>query len=275
MKKPAFVFDVDNTLTPPRQVLRREMAETLKALEQYFALAAGSDLPLVQDQFLLPLHEFGYRGELDAFLCNGASRYHCTFSERLSVKCVDEFSLVTHLGVRNHQMLNELLQRALVTPEFLLPDGIEIVGARIGDRGSMLNFAPSGRPPGKLAPAAQRSREAFVKFDNATGYRRRLLVWLRAEMDRLLPGNELAISYGGETSFDIVVRGREKTYPVRCLLREGFDPVTFVGDALFPGGNDSAVADFAANWTDGPNPVRVVQVDGWEHTLMLLREKKL
>jgi phosphomannomutase len=273
--KSALVFDVDNTLTPPRQVLRREMADTLKVLEQHFVLAAGSDLPLVRDQFLQPLHDFGYRGELDAFLCNGASRYHCVFAESLDVKCVDEFSLQAHLGEGGFRQLMELLERVLHASEFLLPDSVEIVGTRIVDRGSMLNLAPSGRPPGKLAPTAQRSREAFVKFDNATGYRRRLLVWLRTEVDRLLPGNDLTISYGGETSFDIVVRGREKTYPVRCLLKEGFDRVTYVGDALFPGGNDAAVKDFVETWQEGPCPVRVVQVENWEQTLSLLRRSEL
>jgi len=247
------------------------MAIALKALTEHFVLAAGSDLPLVEGQFLQPLHDFGFRGELDAFLCNGASRYRCTFGDRLATECIDEFSLRAHLGDVAFQQLNELLRRALATPEFLLPPTVEIAGAQIIDRGSMLNLAPSGRPPGALSELAQRSRKAFVKFDRETAYRRRLLVWLRTEVDGLLPGNDLAISYGGETSFDLVVRGREKTYPVRCLLKEGFEQVTYVGDALFPGGNDAAVADFAAAWSEGPCPVRVVQVEGCQDTLSLLR----
>jgi phosphomannomutase len=273
--KSALVFDVDNTLTPPRQTLRKEMADALKTLDQHFALAAGSDLPLVEGQFLQPLHDFGFRGELDAFLCNGASRYHCAFGDQLATKCTDEFSLVAHLGSVAFQQLNELLRRALTTPEFGLADNIEIAGAQVIDRGSMLNLAPSGRPPGRLSELAQRSRAAFVRFDKETGYRPRLLVWLRNEIDRLLPVNDLTISFGGETSFDIVVRGREKTYPVRCLLKEGYERVTYVGDALFPGGNDAAVADYAAAWTDGPCPVHVVQVESWEHTLALLRGGEL
>jgi phosphomannomutase len=271
----ALVFDVDNTLTPPRKTLRVEMADALKALTQHFVLAAGSDLPLVEGQFLQPLHDFGYRGELDAFLCNGASRYRCVFGDQLTTKCIDEFSLVAHLGDSGFRQLNELLQRAIAAPEFLLPETVEIAGAQVIDRGSMLNLAPSGRPPGALSELAQRSREAFVRFDKETGYRRRLFVWLRNEIDRVLPGNDLTISFGGETSFDIVVRGREKTYPVRCLLKEGYEHVTYVGDALFPGGNDAAVAEYAAAWTDGPCPVRAVQVENWEQTLALLRNGEL
>ncbi len=38
--KSAIVFDVDNTLTPPRKTLREEMAKALKALTHHFVLAA-------------------------------------------------------------------------------------------------------------------------------------------------------------------------------------------------------------------------------------------
>ena len=40
MKK-ALVFDIDNTLTPPRRPLNKEMAESLKGLEVPFFLVAG------------------------------------------------------------------------------------------------------------------------------------------------------------------------------------------------------------------------------------------
>ena len=43
MKK-ALVFDIDNTLTPPRRAIEKEMADILKKLEIPFFLVAGSDL---------------------------------------------------------------------------------------------------------------------------------------------------------------------------------------------------------------------------------------
>ncbi|HWO13709.1 MAG TPA: hypothetical protein VNN80_29605, partial [Polyangiaceae bacterium] len=89
----ALVFDIDNTLTPPREALDRDMAERLGALGPPFALAAGSDLALLMSQFFEPLHAYGYRGEFDAFICNGASRYRCRSGADLSVTPVDEFSM--------------------------------------------------------------------------------------------------------------------------------------------------------------------------------------
>ena len=62
----AIVFDIDNTLTPPREPLDKDMAERLSALGRPFALAAGSDRELLMSQFFEPLHAHGYRGEFDA-----------------------------------------------------------------------------------------------------------------------------------------------------------------------------------------------------------------
>jgi hydroxymethylpyrimidine pyrophosphatase-like HAD family hydrolase len=269
----ALVFDIDNTLTPPREALDREMAERLGALEPRFALAAGSDLGLLMSQFFEPLHAFGYRGEFDAFICNGASRYRCSAGKELRVTPVDEFSLEAHLGSERFATLRALLDGLWFDPRFTLPSSVSVVGPRIIDRRAMLNIAPSGRQSGALSPEARKSREEFVAFDTATGYRERALRALRALLDERLPGNDLLLTLGGQTSFDLVVRGRDKSFAVRSLLDEGAAHVTYVGDALFPGGNDAAVSDFVAAWPEGACPVDVIQVSDHRHTARLMEQR--
>jgi hydroxymethylpyrimidine pyrophosphatase-like HAD family hydrolase len=264
-----FVFDIDNTLTPPREPLGAEMAALLKELPCPLPLAAGSDAPLLHEQFFDPLHAFGYRGSFDAFICNGASRYRCVYGSALEIAPVDEFSLPEHLGGDGLRALLALLEEALASPEFALPPGFPVVGERVIDRGSMINLAPGGRPKGALSDAARQSRDRFVELDERTGYRTRGLAWLKSRIDQRLPGKNLVVTYGGQTSFDIVVRGRDKSFAVRSLLGEGYSHVTYVGDALFPGGNDAAVLDFAATLPSGA--VEVVQVAGWQDTARLLR----
>jgi hypothetical protein len=266
----AIVFDIDNTLTPPREALDRDMAQRLAALGPPFALAAGSDLGLLMSQFFEPLHAYGYRGEFDAFICNGASRYRCRSADRLSVTPVDEFSLVDHLGAARFSVLLALLGELLESPAFALGAGMTVVGPRITDRQAMINIAPSGRERGALSAGARASRDQFVAFDARTGYRERLMPVLRAELDRALPGNDLLLTLGGQTSFDLVVRGRDKSFAVRSLLNEGASHVTYVGDALFPGGNDAAVSDFVAAWPGGNCPVDVIQVSDHHHTARLM-----
>lgn len=266
----AFVFDIDNTLTPPREALDKDMAERLSALGSPFALAAGSDRELLMSQFFEPLHAHGYRGEFDAFICNGASRYRCQCGEVLRVTAIDEFSLRAHLGADAFGELVSLLTELLDEPRFALPAEVAILGERIVDRQAMINLAPSGRLKGALSAEARQSRDQFVVFDAETGYRARLMPVLRRAIDERLPGNDLLLTLGGQTSFDIVVRGRDKSFAVRTLLEEGIEHVTYVGDALFPGGNDAAVADFVASWPGGNCPVDVIEVTDFRQTAALM-----
>jgi phosphomannomutase len=268
----AIVFDIDNTLTPPREPLDRDMAQRLAELAHPFALAAGSDLGLLMSQFFEPLHAYGYRGEFDAFICNGASRYRCRSGAQLSVTPVDEFSLARHLGPERFAALSALLDEMLADERFALPASVPIVGPRLIDRQAMINIAPSGRQRGALSAEARESREQFVRFDEATGYRARLMPVLRRALDERLPNNDLLLTLGGQTSFDLVVRGRDKSFAVRSLLDEGATHVTYVGDALFPGGNDAAVSDFVAAWPGGHCPVEVIQVTDYRHTARLMAD---
>jgi hydroxymethylpyrimidine pyrophosphatase-like HAD family hydrolase len=269
----ALVLDVDNTLTPPRRPLEREMADVLGALTVPFCLDAGSDLPLVERQFLRPLHEFGFRGEIDAFLCNGARRYRCTFDGRLSVRLLRDFDLREHLGAAGFAELLAVLQRLLDDPEFRLPEPLTIIGERIVERGAMINFAPIGRPRRDLDAEAYRNRDAFVRFDRETGYRRRMLARLESDLRDVKARSGLSITLGGQTSFDICVAGNDKSYALAALLDEGYERLTFIGDALFPGGNDGAVLEFIERWPAGSEcPVRTVRVTSWTETPERLRE---
>ena len=264
----ALVFDIDNTLTPPRRPLRADMAEALGRLKVPFALAAGSDLSIVQDQFFVPLHASGYRGAFDAFLCNGASRYHCECGEKLGVKVVDDFAIDEHLGPEHTRELLRILERSLDEPDLQLPPNLRVIGDRIVHRKSMINLAPIGRPRGGiLAEAAHRNRDTFVEFDRRTGYRRRYLQFLRGAIGRIDADKNLVVTLGGQTSFDIVIRGRDKTYPVRALLDAGVTEVLYFGDALFEGGNDASIVDLIRDWPQGPCPVKAVAVTGYEQTL--------
>jgi hypothetical protein len=271
--KHSLVLDIDNTLTPPRRPLEPEMAAVLRALTVPFSVDAGSDLALVERQFLGPLHELGFRGEIDAFLCNGARRYRCTFDGRLSVRLLRDFDLREHLGEEDFATLLRVLRRLLEEPEFRLRPPLRVIGERIVERGAMINFTPIGRPEGDLGPEAYRNRDAFVAFDRESGYRRRMLGRLQDELADLRARKGLCVTLGGQTSFDICVVGNDKSYALRALLDEGHERLTYVGDALFAGGNDGAVLEFIERWPPGSEcPVRTVRVADWTETPKRLRE---
>jgi phosphomannomutase len=270
----ALLLDIDGTLTPPRQGLRREMAAALGRLSVPFHVAAGSDLPLVEPQFLAPLWDFGFRGGFEAFVSNGAAHYRCDYGERLAIVKRSEFDLRRHLGDSDFARLFATLESILGREEFQLPAPLAVIGQRIVDRHGMVNVTPIGRPPGALGAAAQRNREGFAAFDRETGYRRRMLLCLRRELDWLCRGKQLQILLGGETSFDLVIEGMDKTNAVRGVLALGVDKVVFLGDALWEGGNDAVISDLIARWRQEPAcPLEAVQVEGWEHTIEVFRAR--
>lgn len=267
------VFDVDNTLTPPRRPLAPPMAARLCRLAVPFHLAAGSDLALVQEQVLEPLATAGFRGSLDAFVCNGADRYRCRFAGSLAVERIASFRLRDHLGDANFTALLAAIEELLEDAEFSLAgSGVAVRGPRIIDRGSMINVAPMGRPT-HLTAADHANRAAFVAFDRATGYRTRFLARLQAAIAPWRERYGLRLTLGGQTSFDLVVEGFDKSFPLRALLAEGADEVLYFGDALHPHGNDSVVLEFIERWPGpAPCPVRAIPVAGWEDTLARLAE---
>jgi hypothetical protein len=113
---------------------------------------------------------------------------------------------------------------------------------------------------------------AFKDYDRSTGFRRKFLARLSQELiDFVADG--LRITLGGETSFDLVTEGNDKSFPLHSLLGEGFKHIWYVGDALFEGGNDGAVLKFIEQW-HGPTPcpVEAIRVAGWRDTLPLLHQ---
>jgi len=136
----AVLMDVDATLTPPRQPLNEEVANVLKHINIPFYLVAGSHLSILQKQFFEPLYKFGFRKQFETFISNGAILYRCDYSSGISVNLVSEFNFREYLGDKDYNFLVNVLEKTLKTGEFKMPNSIKIIGNRIVDRVSMINF---------------------------------------------------------------------------------------------------------------------------------------
>jgi len=270
----AILFDIDSTLTPPRQPIKKEMVEVLIRLSVPFHVAAGSHIALVQDQFLTPLYDFGYRGQFEAFLSNGAIHYSCDYSRGASVKIVSEFNLREYLGESDYSLIISTLKRILRLKKFKLGDDLQVMGQRITDRGSMINFCPIGRVTVEDAEVSN-NRANFVNYDRTHGYRKMVVDYLSQELARLVNTRHLSIALGGQTSFDIGVSMHDKSTALRTLLKSGpIGRIVFVGDALFRGGNDEPVLFFIESWDSAePCPVEAVQVESWRDTIDILHAR--
>ena len=81
-------------------------------------------------------------------------------------------------------------------------------------------------------------------FDPDFSKRRKVLADLHEEVEKLEKDYALEITIGGTTNFDIYQKGLNKGHNVRVLIdRMGWqtEDCVYVGDALFPGGNDETV----------------------------------
>jgi len=99
-------------------------------------------------------------------------------------------------------------------------------GEAIEDRGSQITFSALGQ---------QAPLEEKKKWDPDFAKRKKIKV----SLDALIP--EFSVRLGGATSIDVTKPGIDKAYGIRKLRDVlGISPkeMIFIGDALFPGGND-------------------------------------
>ena len=107
-------------------------------------------------------------------------------------------------------------------------------GEVIEDRGSQITFSALGQ----LAPLEEKK-----KWDPDFAKRTKIA----AVLETLIP--EFSVHLGGATSIDITQHGIDKGHGIRKLrdvLRIGIHEMIFVGDALFPGGNDCPAKEAGA-----------------------------
>jgi HAD superfamily hydrolase (TIGR01484 family) len=99
-------------------------------------------------------------------------------------------------------------------------------GEVIEDRGSQITFSALGQQ----APLDEKK-----KWDPDLKKREKI----KANLDPLIP--EFSAHIGGSTSIDVTKPGIDKAYGIQKLretLGIAIDDMIFVGDAIFPGGND-------------------------------------
>jgi len=101
-------------------------------------------------------------------------------------------------------------------------------GTFVEFRNGMINVSPIGRN------ATIQERHEFEAYDKIHGVRAAFVEVLREKF----ADYDLTFSIGGQISFDVFVRGWDKTYALRHVEKEGFEEIHFFGDKTFKGGND-------------------------------------
>ncbi|MGP0067753.1 MAG: HAD-IIB family hydrolase [Isosphaeraceae bacterium] len=216
MKK-LVVFDLDGTLAPSKSSIDPEMAGLLNKLlgSIKVAVISGGNWPQFQKQVLSHLDDDQTINNLSMLPTCGTQFYkHDKGWEKLYA---EDFT-----GEQRDKIissLNKAIDQSGLKAE-------KTWGPVIEDRGSQITFSALGQ---------QAPLEEKVKWDPDFAKREKM----KAILDPLIPG--FSVRLGGSTSIDITKPGIDKAYGIRKLrdiLGISIEEMIFVGDALFPGGND-------------------------------------
>ena len=216
MKK-LVIFDLDGTLAESKAFLDAEMATLLARLLEVVkvAIISGGAWAQFEKQVLSYLPQDGRLKDLSLLPTCGTKfyRYDGTWQKLYS----EDFSTEETKRIING--LNQAIDQS----------GFRAVkhwGNLIEDRGSQITFSALGQE----APLDEKK-----KWDPDFKKREKIKEILKP----LIP--EFSIQFGGSTSIDVTKPGIDKGYGVRKLhdtLGIAIEDMIFVGDAVFPGGND-------------------------------------
>lgn len=215
------VFDLDGTLAESKSPVESEMAHLLGELLRVVEVAviSGGDWPQFRQQLIAGLPDGGYLERLSLLPTCGTKYYSYEggfWRQKYSLE----------LRTDEKKKIKKSLRKAL---ELSGLQSEKSWGETIEDRDSQITFSALGQH----APLAEKKNwdPDFVKRSK-----------IKSHLDKLLP--DYSVAMGGTTSIDITQLGIDKAFGIRRLsqlLAVEFKDMVFVGDALFPGGNDYSV----------------------------------
>jgi phosphomannomutase len=216
MKK-LIVYDLDGTLAESKSPLDAEMAALLHDLLGIakVAVISGGDWPQFQKQLLANLPHDERLVNLSLLPTCGTKFFQYTGDWKKLY--AEDFTAA------EKEKIVSSLEKAVEQAGFKVE---KVWGEVIEDRGSQITFSALGQQ----APLAEKS-----KWDSDYTKRKKI----KAILDPLIP--EFSVRMGGATSIDVTKPGIDKGYGIRKLrdiLGISLEEMIFIGDALFPGGND-------------------------------------
>jgi hypothetical protein len=238
MKK-LVVFDLDGTLAPSKSSLAPQTAELLRDLLRIIdvAVISGGAWAQFEKQLLTDLPHNSILANLSLLPTCGTKffQYNGKWKELYSE------DLTAGQKRKIIDSLDKAAEEAGYRPE-------KVWGKVIEDRGSQVTFSALGQQ----APLAEKE-----KWDTDYAKRKRIT----AILETLIP--EFSIRMGGATSIDVTKPGIDKAYGIgklRDTLHLPLKDMIYIGDALFPGGNDypAEEAGVVSIPVQGPEDTNVV-----------------
>ena len=238
MKK-LIVFDLDGTLAPSKSSLAPQTAALLHDLLGIIKVAviSGGAWEQFESQLLADLPQDGRLANLSLLPTCGTKffqyqgKWTLLYSEDLTAKQIKK--------------ITDSLDKAVREAGF---HAGKVWGEVIENRGSQVTFSALGQQ----APLSEKE-----KWDPDFAKRKKIT----AILETLIA--EFSIRMGGATSIDVTRPGIDKAYGIgklRDTLHVSLKEMVYIGDALFPGGNDypAEQAGVVSIPVKGPDDTNVV-----------------
>jgi phosphomannomutase len=215
--KKLIVFDLDGTLAPSKSAIDDEMATLLASLlgVAKVAIISGGGYPQFQTQIVAHLPQDDRLKDLSLLPTCGTRFYQ--YKGDWQLLYAEDFTDAEKATIIS------ALQKAVAASGFAVQ---QVWGETIEDRGSQITYSALGQ---------QAPLDAKEKWDPDFAKRKAI----KALLDTMLPN--FSVHMGGTTSIDVTKPGIDKAYGIRKLrdiLGIAIAEMIYVGDALFPGGND-------------------------------------
>ncbi len=216
--KQLIVFDLDGTLAESKSSIDSEMSTLLHNLLGVIKVAviSGGNWPQFEKQVLSKLPHDESLENLSLLPACGTKFYKYSNGDWEKLYSED------FIEAEKKKIMGSLT-KAIEETGFIEK---KVWGEIIEDRGSQITFSALGQQ----APLDEKK-----KWDPDFAKRKKI----QAILDKLIP--EFSMRLGGTTSIDITKPGIDKAYGIKKLqdiLGIAITDMIFVGDALFPGGND-------------------------------------
>jgi|TARA_R110002060_G_scaffold38317_2_gene49489 phosphomannomutase len=247
------LFDMDGTLTPPRENIKSNVISALISLGKLtrIGIISGSDLEYITEQCAAMFDMGGIDiGKVDLLPCNGTKLLRW---KNTSYETLHEADMIKEIGKATYKnILSKIFEWQSDITKFY-PD-LPFTGTFVQYRGSLLNWCPIGR----VANISQRAE--WEEWDAKWRIRE---TYVELIQEFISESNlKVTVALGGSTSFDIYPEGWNKTYGLQHY--DGKE-VYFIGDRCSVGGNDwhlyKALEDSGRSWeTSGPDhTIEIIQ----------------
>jgi len=244
--KDLIVFDFDGTLTPSKAPMDSEMASLMRrllALKKVAIIGGGkyglfksllleqlkAPQPLLKNLFLFPTTATSF------YL------YRSGWEKRYALR----------LSPEEKRRIKKAFRGALQKVGYRHPP--KVYGKVIEDRGTQITFSALGQD----VVAVLGNKRGVALKEQWLAEHRDMKMKITKLLATMLP--DLEVRAAGFTSIDVTRKGIDKAYGLQQIkkhLRIGIKDMLFIGDAIFPGGNDYAIVKTGVDYMPVRGPTK-------------------